>query len=58
MSAPVTFGAEVRSELEQAEPIQRADSSSVLRSQAGEAHEYTEGALFVKDVEANDGKKR
>ena len=44
MSAPVAFSAELRSELEQAEPIQRADSSSVLRSQAGEAHEHTEGA--------------
>src|SRR5208283_6114556 len=43
MSASVISPGDQRSELERAEPKQRADSSSVLRSEACEAHAGEEG---------------
>jgi len=47
MSASVISRGDQRNELEPAEPKQRADSSSVLRSEAREAHAHTEGAADV-----------
>ena len=44
MSASVAFVGDLRSELKLAEPMQRADCSSVLRSEVREAHGHTDGA--------------